>query len=95
MRTRVHNNLAVACTERFAPMAGSLIRNGNGALRANINATICILNELGSTLRYHGDFQPRQETVGGKNIHDKEKEKEETLSTLFSAYLHIHVISQD
>lgn len=72
MCTRVRNKLR-GC---FALMASNPVRNGNRALRANINATIWILNEL----RLDDAALPRRFSTAPRNCrrgHTREKEKEE------------------
>lgn len=105
MRTRVRNNLAVACAVCFAPMAGDYVRNGNGALRANINADHLHFKRTAARRTAAAEIfnRAKKALVGRtyttreeKRKGEKEREGErKSPSTLFSAYLHIHVISRD
>lgn len=69
------NNLAVTCAACFALMAGSYVRHGNGALRANINAIICILNELRLDTPLQWRFSTAPRNRKGCTRHEKERER--------------------
>lgn len=90
------------CMRRAAPLRCQLpVRNGNGALRANINAAICILNEL----RPVAEIFDRAKEPPAKRTSKRERKSARARArerkragdrrSLSTVYLHFHVISRD